>query len=138
MRVAIDTLGCKVNQYETQAMEQLLRERDRGGCYDRRPVEHLTVEQKWDQVGVRFAYTNTGLHCQVVAVCNGIYYLAGHFLLALTDLKPIFLWIIKKDVENLAPNLTQPLFTLQLLGLCQAWFAQVQLQCGALFSYQSI
>ena len=27
MRVAIDTLGCKVNQYETQAMEQLLRER---------------------------------------------------------------------------------------------------------------
>ena len=27
MKVAIYTLGCKVNQYETQAMEQLLRER---------------------------------------------------------------------------------------------------------------
>ncbi|MEG1594157.1 MAG: tRNA (N(6)-L-threonylcarbamoyladenosine(37)-C(2))-methylthiotransferase MtaB, partial [Oscillibacter sp.] len=27
MRVAIYTLGCKVNQYETQAMEQLLRSR---------------------------------------------------------------------------------------------------------------
>ena len=27
MRVAFETLGCKVNQYETQAMEQLLRER---------------------------------------------------------------------------------------------------------------
>ena len=25
MRVAIYTLGCKMNQYETQAMEQLLR-----------------------------------------------------------------------------------------------------------------
>ena len=27
MRVAIYTLGCKVNQYETQAMEQELRRR---------------------------------------------------------------------------------------------------------------
>ena len=27
MRVAIYTLGCKVNQYETQAMEQTLRAR---------------------------------------------------------------------------------------------------------------
>ena len=27
MRVAIYTLGCKMNQYETQAMEQLLRGR---------------------------------------------------------------------------------------------------------------
>ena len=27
MKVAIYTLGCKVNQYETQAMEQALRER---------------------------------------------------------------------------------------------------------------
>ena len=27
MRVAIYTLGCKVNQYETQAMEQALRAR---------------------------------------------------------------------------------------------------------------
>ncbi len=26
MKVAFYTLGCKVNQYETQAMEQLLRE----------------------------------------------------------------------------------------------------------------
>ena len=28
MRAAIYTLGCKVNQYETQAMEQELRRRD--------------------------------------------------------------------------------------------------------------
>ena len=27
MRVAIHTLGCKVNQYESQAMEELLRAR---------------------------------------------------------------------------------------------------------------
>lgn len=27
MRVAMYTLGCKMNQYETQAMEQLLRQR---------------------------------------------------------------------------------------------------------------
>ena len=27
MRVAIYTLGCKMNQYETQAMEQLLRQK---------------------------------------------------------------------------------------------------------------
>ena len=27
MRVALYTLGCKVNQYETQALEQLLRQR---------------------------------------------------------------------------------------------------------------
>lgn len=27
MKVAIYTLGCKVNQYETQAMEQALRDR---------------------------------------------------------------------------------------------------------------
>ena len=27
MKVAIYTLGCKVNQYETQAMEQTLRQR---------------------------------------------------------------------------------------------------------------
>lgn len=27
MKVAIHTLGCKVNQYETQAMELLLKER---------------------------------------------------------------------------------------------------------------
>lgn len=27
MKVAIYTLGCKMNQYETQAMEQLLRQR---------------------------------------------------------------------------------------------------------------
>ena len=27
MKVAISTLGCKVNQYETQAMEQELRRR---------------------------------------------------------------------------------------------------------------
>ena len=33
MRAAIYTLGCKVNQYETQAMEQELRRRghDAGG-----------------------------------------------------------------------------------------------------------
>ena len=29
MRVAIYTLGCKVNQYETQAMEQLLMQSGR-------------------------------------------------------------------------------------------------------------
>ena len=28
MKVAIYTLGCKVNQYETQAMEQTLRARN--------------------------------------------------------------------------------------------------------------
>ena len=27
MRIAIYTLGCKVNQYETQAMETILRQR---------------------------------------------------------------------------------------------------------------
>ena len=27
MKVALYTLGCKMNQYETQAMEQLLRQR---------------------------------------------------------------------------------------------------------------
>ena len=31
MRAAIYTLGCKVNQYETQAMEQELRRRPRAG-----------------------------------------------------------------------------------------------------------
>ena len=35
MRVAIYTLGCKVNQYETQAMEQeLLRRGIAGGRFD--------------------------------------------------------------------------------------------------------
>ena len=32
MKVAIYTLGCKVNQYETQAMEQTLRARAMRWC----------------------------------------------------------------------------------------------------------
>ena len=43
MRVAIHTLGCKVNQYESQAMEELLRA-CRTACRDFLSLVAVTVQ----------------------------------------------------------------------------------------------
>ena len=52
MKVAFYTLGCKVNQYETQALEQMLRERDEnfGNARDVRNLFEQALSRQADRV----------------------------------------------------------------------------------------
>ena len=43
MRIAFHTLGCKVNQYETQAMETLLREHGHKACREGESADAVIV-----------------------------------------------------------------------------------------------
>ncbi|WP_298031451.1 tRNA (N(6)-L-threonylcarbamoyladenosine(37)-C(2))-methylthiotransferase MtaB [uncultured Dysosmobacter sp.] len=76
MRVAIYTLGCKVNQYETQAMEQLLRARghqivDFGGEADVYVVNSCSVTAVSDQKSRQAIHRVRREHpVAVVALCG--------------------------------------------------------------------
>lgn len=78
MRVAIYTLGCKVNQYETQAMEQLLRARghqivDFGGEADVYVVNSCSVTAVSDQKSRQAIHRVRREHPEAVVALCGCY-----------------------------------------------------------------
>lgn len=78
MKVAFMTLGCKVNQYETQAMEQILRQRGHeivsfGDIADAYVVNSCTVTAVADQKSRQTIHRVQKLHPEATIVLCGCY-----------------------------------------------------------------